>query len=159
MTILGITEWFIAGLVYPVGLHMITGGLAMKWYLHFFGSLLICGLVAAAYPFFLTATLSLRAFLPVLLRQSRLTEDDVGQLHRLSEQSAWSLYLAGGVPAAGMMILLTTQDAADPHSAFTLKVLSIVGAFGFAYLLSLAKSLQADIEALQQAARLLQQDP
>ena len=98
VTVLGITEWVIAGMVYPVGLHMITGGLAWKWYLHFFGSLLICGLIAAAYPFFLTATLSLRSFLPALLRHDRLTEVDVGQLHRLSEQSAWSLYLAGGVP-------------------------------------------------------------
>ena len=57
-----------------------------------------------------------------------------------------------------MMILLITQDTADPHSAFTLKVLSIVGAVGFAYLLSLAKSLQTDIEALQEASRFLTTD-
>lgn len=147
VTILGITEWMIAGLAYPIGLHIILGELDMKWHLHFFGSLLICGLIAAAYPFFLTATLCLRAFLPALLRNDRLNTDDVSHLQRLSEQSAWSLYLAGGVPAVGMMILLTTQEAADPLTAFPLKVLSVAGAVGFAVALSLARSLQSDVEA------------
>lgn len=160
VTVLGITEWLIAGMVYPIALNVLTKGLLeTKWYFHFVGSLLICGLVAAAYPFFMTATLTIKSFLPSLLQSDRLRAADVAQLHRLSEQSTWSLYLAGGVPAVGMMILLMTQQqATTENSSFALTALSIVGAVGFALILSLSKSLQSDIEALLEAARLVGQD-
>lgn len=152
VTILGITEWVIAGVAYPVVLHGILGHLDAEWYVHFFASLLICGLLAAAYPFFLTITLSLRAFVPELMNSAPLNESDSLELKRLSTQSAWSLYLAGGVPAAGIMILLTTQEANDPHLSMTLKVLSVLGAFGFAFVLHLSRTLQTDIDALREVA-------
>lgn len=155
VTALGITEWMVAGMAYPVALNSVTAGLDAKWQAHLFTSLLICGLVAAAYPFFMTATLAVRSFLPALMKHDRLRKDDVTELRRLSERSAWSLYLAGGVPAAGIMILLTTQDAGDPRSSFALKVLSLAGALGFAFVLRLANSLQSDIDALIESARML----
>ncbi|APZ95058.1 serine/threonine-protein kinase [Fuerstiella marisgermanici] len=155
VTILGISEWIIAGMAYPIALNA-AEGMDLKWQAHFFVSLLVCGLVAAAYPFFLTATLAIRAFIPALIRNGQLTAQDQSELHRLSEQSIWSLYLAGGVPAVGMMILLSTQDTAA--SKFPLQVFSVLGAVGFAFVLSLAKSLQSDIEALLESARLLAED-
>ncbi len=159
VTVLGITEWLIAGMVYPIALNILTKGLLHpKWYFHFVGSLLICGLVAAAYPFFMTATLTIKSFLPALLHSDRLRAADVVQLQRLSEQSTWSLYLAGGVPAVGMMILLMTQQTTTANSSFALTVLSIVGAAGFALILSLSKSLQSDIEALLEASRMFPDD-
>lgn len=159
VTLLGITEWLIAGMVYPIALNVLTEGLLeTKWYFHFVGSLLICGLVAAAYPFFMTATLTIKSFLPSLLQSDRLRTADVVQLQKLSEQSTWSLYLAGGVPAVGMMILLTTQQTTTANSSFALTVLSIVGAVGFALILSLSKSLQSDVEALLEVARMFPDD-
>ena len=155
VTILGITEWIVAGVAYPVLLRMITGEVEGKWYIRFIGSFLLCGLVAAAYPFFLTATLTIRAYIPALLCRDRLTSDDVSHLRKLSEQSSVSLYLAGGVPTVGILILLTAQDARDPLTALTLKVLCILGVVGFAVALSLAKSLQRDSEALQEAYRII----
>lgn len=154
VTILGITEWVIAGVAYPIILHSIIGELDAQWYLHFFASLVICGLLAAAYPFFLTATLCIRSLVPALMRSSHLTSKDATELQRLSDQSVWSLYLAGGVPAVGMMILLTTQEANDPHLSLTLKILSVLGAVGFAFALSLSKALQTDIEGLQEVHRM-----
>lgn len=159
VTILGITEWLIAGLAYPIVLRALAGGLAPWWYAHFIASLLICGLIAAAYPFFMTAALTIRSFLPALLQNDRLNRDDVVELQRLSEQSAWSLYLAGGVPAAGILILLITQEKENSNSGLALMLLSVAGAVGFAAVLGLAKSLQSDIEALQEASRLTQETP
>ena len=83
---------------------------------------------------------------------ARLNDQDARQLQRLSTQSAWSLYLAGGVPAAGIMILLTTQEANDPHLSLTLKILSVLGAVGFAFILRLSRSLQLDLEAMTAVA-------
>lgn len=157
VTILGLTEWIIAGLIYPIGLHLITGGLELKWHIHFFGSLLICGLLAAAYPFLLTAALSIRSLLPKQLKQSALTRSDIQQLSKLDAQLTWTLYLAGGVPAVAMMILLFTQEAADPHSAFTLKILSLLGAVGFAFVLGLVRALQREIEGFRESFRLIRQ--
>ena len=158
MTLLGISEWLIAGLIYPIGLRLLIGELEWHWYFHFFWSLLICGLIAAAYPFFFTATLTLQAFLPAMLQMKRFTNEDVTELQRLSEQSAWSLYLAGGVPAVGTMILLITQEADDPVTAFPLKVLSVAAAFGFAFALRLARSLQTDVEAYTEVHQLQPED-
>ncbi|MCP4786141.1 MAG: serine/threonine protein kinase [Fuerstiella sp.] len=153
--LLGITEWVIAGLAYPISLHIITGGLDARWYAHFFGSLLICGMVAAAYPFFLLSVLAVRSFFPALLRGDALTASDEAELHELSEGSAWSLYLAGGVPAAGItLLLLTNDDMADANITFALTILSALGAAGFAFALCTARSLQNDIEAFQEAGRL-----
>ncbi|MCP4171845.1 MAG: serine/threonine protein kinase [Fuerstiella sp.] len=153
--LLGIAEWGIAGLAYPISLHVITGGLDAIWYAHFFASLLICGMVAAAYPFFLLSVLAIRSFFPALLRGDTLTAGDEAELHMLSERSTWLLYFAGGVPAAGIMLLLLTNDnMAGANSAFALTILSALGAVGFAFALSIARSLQNDIEALQEARRL-----
>ncbi len=153
--LLGVTEWVVAGLAYPISLHIITGGLDAQSYAHFFASLLICGMVAAAYPCFLLSVLAVRSFFPALLRGDVLTTGDDAELHDLSERSAWLLYLAGGVPAAGIMLLLLTNDnVADANSTFALKILSAVGAIGFAFALGIARSLQHDIEAFQEAGRL-----
>ncbi len=154
VTILGITEWCIAGMAYPVSLYFITGGLDDVAPFYFFGSLFICGLLAAAYPFFLTATLTIQVFVPALLRSDHLTAEDIIRLSALSNQSVWSLYLAGGVPAVGMMILVATNEGDDTVGDLTLRVLSVLGAIGFAFVLRLSRSLQSDIEALQDAYRL-----
>lgn len=149
VTAIGVSEWVVAGLVYPVGLHLIAGPLLLKWHIHFFSSLLICGLIAAAYPFYLSTSLCIRTFLPALLKQGTLQQSDLNLLSRLSDQSVISLYLAGGVPAAGMLFLLLTQDTGDQLSHSALKILSVLGAIGFAWLLTAARSLQADIDAIR----------
>lgn len=149
VTAIGVSEWVVAGLVYPVGLHLIAGPLLLKWHIHFFSSLLICGLIAAAYPFYLSTSLCVRTFLPALLKQETLKQSDLNLLSRLSDQSVISLYLAGGVPAAGMLFLLLTQESGDQLSNSALKILSVLGAVGFAWLLTAARSLQADIDAIR----------
>lgn len=154
VTILGITEWGIAGLAYPLALYLFAGSLDAVVPIYFIGSLVICGLLAAAYPFFLTATLTIRAYFPALLRHDCLTSQDVNRLQALSMQSAWSLYLAGGVPAVGMLILIATGEGKDSLGGLALLVLSVLGAIGFAFALCLSRTLQRDIEALHDAYRL-----
>ena len=53
-----------------------------------------------------------------------------------------------------MFLLLTNDNMADANSAFALKILSALGAVGFAFALGIARSLQNDIEAFQEAGRL-----
>lgn len=148
VTLLGISEWTIAGLAYPLVLHSTAGNPDINWKAYFFASLLICGLVAAAYPFFLTATLCMKVFLPALIRKGKVAPEELNELRQLSEQSTWSLYLAGGVPAVGILLLVTALEAGDPRSVMALRPLSLLGALGFALALKLSRALQNDVEAV-----------
>ncbi|TWT34343.1 serine/threonine-protein kinase [Blastopirellula retiformator] len=151
---LGIIEWSIAGIAFPVALHILLGGLERQWYFHFVGSLLICGMIAAAYPFFFLSTLAIRAFVPPMFEAEPMNKLDVRELRWMSRHMDWFLYLAGGVPAAGVMLLLVAGHMEDPHSSLALKVLSAAGAIGFGFALSLSRSVHADITALLKAAEL-----
>lgn len=154
---LGMTLWVIAGLIYPFILHMKRpGGLELHWHVHFFSSLLVCGLIAAAYPFFVASSIAVKSVFPHLLRRDTLTAEDAFSLRKLLRQSIPFLYLAGGVPALGMLFLLLI-DQNDTHSQTALKVLSALGAIGFGLMLNLARSLQSDIEGLLEAANLLKE--
>ena len=62
--ILGVVEWGIAGMAYPVALHVLTEGLPVAEWGHFFFSHLLSGMIAAAYPFYLITTVAVAAFLP-----------------------------------------------------------------------------------------------
>lgn len=151
---LGIVEWIVAGIAYPIALSILLGGLERQWYAHFLGSLLICGMIAAAYPFFFLSTLAIRAYVPPLLEAEPLSKSDVRELRWMSKHMDWFLYLAGGVPAAGVLLLLSAGHIDDPHCALALKVLSAAGAIGFGFALSLSRSVHADIAALLKSAEL-----
>lgn len=156
IALLGISEWVIAGLAYPVSLHLLRdGGLAAEWHAHFFGSLVVCGMIAAAYPFFLLSTLSIQAFFPRLLKGDTIGPTDARALSELSDQMDSALYLAGGVPAAGILLLLFAGELSRGHNEVVLKILSATGAIGFAFALKLCRNAQADIEALLQSVRMV----
>ena len=73
---LGIAEWSLAGVAYPVSMHAAVGGLEIEHYLHFLASLALCGLIAAAYPFFAITLLSVQAWYPAFVRPSTMDADD-----------------------------------------------------------------------------------
>ncbi len=56
--------WMIAALAYPIALQMQTGAVPLSASLHFIASLALCGLIAAAYPFFNVTSLTVSSFYP-----------------------------------------------------------------------------------------------
>ena len=155
---IGIALWLIAGLAYPIGLHSILGHFPAREYVHFFGSMLICGMIAAAYPFFILLWLAVRGYFPALLRGQSLTPEDTSALTSVNGQTRWLLFVAGSVPAVGTLMLLATSDLDATHNRLALTVLSAVGAIGFAVAFALYRILQDDIAALLEAARLCGHD-
>ena len=149
---LGIVEWTAAGIAYPLSLHLISGELTTEENVHFFVSLLICGMIAAAYPFFLLSTLAVRSFVPALLRGNTLVRDDARQLRGVTRRVDVFLALAGGVPAAGILALVISGLMNHHFGRSALAVLSGTGFFGFLFTLSLSRALKADIEALLESA-------
>ena len=66
--IIGVVLWALAGLAYPIAIHSTSGDMPVRDYFHFFGSLVVCGMVAAAYPFFSITWYSLSTIYPMLSR-------------------------------------------------------------------------------------------
>ena len=148
VAVVGIAGWLVAGLAYPVSISLLVGGLDAQVYLHFAASLVFCGLIAAAYPFFFVTLLSVRVIYPAMLKESLPSETDVVALKRLARYLSFFLLVAGVVPALGIMTLLTSGVFTNSQSTFALLVLSALSAIGLAFAFGLFRALQRDINAL-----------
>ncbi len=112
--------------------------------LHFFGSLTLCGLIAAAYPFFLITFFSLRTLLPTLKPLQAEPEQMTKELRKLNRLSWGYLVSAASVPMLGVFALATMASQAR----YALGVMSACGLLGFGGILLLFRKLQSDIAAL-----------
>lgn len=107
--------------------------------------LALCGLIAAAYPFFGVSCLAVSSFYPALVRIDSLTEADATNLQRLSRSSWLYLLLAATVPmlAVAILVLLGSQ------ARFALGLLAVAGLAGFGLAFTQFRLLQADLLALR----------
>ena len=96
--ILSISLWCLAGAVYPTVMHWGLGRAVMATYVHFFSSLLLCGLTAAAYSFFFVTLLGVRRFYPRFVRLETMSADERVDLERLRWLTWVYLGLAALVP-------------------------------------------------------------
>jgi serine/threonine protein kinase len=137
--------WLIAALAYPIALQMQTGAVPLSASLHFIASLALCGLIAAAYPFFNVSCLTVSSFYPALVRIDSMTESDATNLQRLSRSSSWYLVLAATIPMLAVAILVLIGSQAR----FALGLLAVAGLAGFGLAFTQFRMLQADLLALR----------
>lgn len=142
--IVGVTLWLIAGPVYPISLHLMLGGIPTTVYAHFVSSLALCGLIAAAYPFFGVTFVAIRCFYPRLIRLESTTAEDIQALQRLMRLSWFYLGLAASVPMIAVLILVLSGS----NSRFELVTLAAGGVLGFGIALSAFRLVQADLATL-----------
>jgi hypothetical protein len=102
----GIVEWLAAGICFPVSLHLALGEFPLVAYVHFFFSMLVCGAVSVAFPFFGCTELALRVFYPALLSGGAVDEAERRQVLGLARQSMGYLLTAAGVPLLGLLMLI-----------------------------------------------------
>lgn len=149
--IVGLTLWLIAAPAYPIALHVMLGEVPAAVYGHFVASLALCGLIAAAYPFFGVSIVAIRGFYPMLTRWDSIVPDDVVALQKLHRQCWFYLGLAALVPMIAVVILVLSGS----NSRFELVALAAGGALGFGIALSAFRLVQADLTTL---IRLLSRD-
>lgn len=150
--VIGLVEWLIAGVVYPVALHLsipeLTQPQVALIYSTFLTSLFVCGLIAAAYPFFSVAYLSVHELYPALLKPSSIRGKEELGLRRVARQSAVFLLIAAGVPmAAALAVIVATSNTAAPA------ILIGAGIVGLAVAALTYRSLARDINALLHVVR------
>lgn len=143
------TLWAIAGLVYPVTLQIIAGGIPPSAYLHFVGSLLVCGAIAVAYPFFFVTFYAVRYLYPVLLPLGITSSDDDRELRGLDRRSTRYLAVAASVPlvAVAGVTFLTPAQIGEVIGA--VRVLSVGAIFAFVGAYWLFRQLETDLQALE----------
>eukprot|EP00456_Euglypha_rotunda_P069869 TRINITY_DN616_c0_g3_i1.p1 TRINITY_DN616_c0_g3~~TRINITY_DN616_c0_g3_i1.p1 ORF type:complete len:689 (+),score=133.12 TRINITY_DN616_c0_g3_i1:10670-12736(+) len=142
--VVGLTLWLIAAPAYPISLHLMLGEVPPQVYAHFVISLALCGLIAAAYPFFGVTFVAIRCFYPRLIRWDSVTTGDVACLQRLSRQCWLYLGLAASVP----MIAVTILVLSGSNDRFELVALAGGGVVGFGIALSAFRLVQSDLETL-----------
>ncbi len=142
--VVGLSLWGIAGIAYPLMMHMRLGEAVMSTYLHFLASMLLCGLVAAAYPFMLITLMCMRRFYPLFVKLDSMGRTDRAQLETLKRLGWTFLGLAALVPLTAVAILASIGSQAQ----YALTVSGLGGIIGFAAAFAAQRTLIADIDAL-----------
>ena len=144
---IGVALWCVAGVAYPVSIHLAAGTMPASGYMHFFGSLLICGLVAAAYPFFGVTWISLRMVWRCLVFDQLSAVDDRPRLEQLGRRAWGHFRVAMLVPLLGISTLL----AMGSEARMALAVFTAGGVAGVLALYPLCREMQDDVAALVEA--------
>jgi hypothetical protein len=142
--LIGITLWVIAGVMFPVSIHIAAGDMPTSAYVHFFGSLALCGLVAAAYPFFMIVWFSMRILYPLLSQGNAYASEDRTVFQRLNRLTWRYFVCAAAVPMFAVAILAII----DTGSRFALGVFGIGGLVGFALVTVIFRQLQSTLTPL-----------
>jgi serine/threonine protein kinase len=99
--------WSVAGLLWPIILRLTVGPPTEvpQAYFHLLISLVFCGLIAAAYPYFLVTYLSVTVFYPLLLDRAELSPHDRGALEQIESEIGRYRAAATAVPLLAVALL------------------------------------------------------
>lgn len=148
--LIGVCLWSIAAAAYPISMRALVGPTPMAALMHFFGSLLLCGFVATAYPFFMITFFALRSLYPKLLLANLAAADDSAELESLKRRTWVYLIVGASVPMLGVatLVLIGSQEQ---FARIAMGILSLGSLAGCAVLFWLFRQTQDDIDALQEA--------
>ncbi|MGE3314827.1 MAG: serine/threonine-protein kinase [Planctomycetaceae bacterium] len=154
---IGVTLWTISGPVYPISINAMVGDVPLHAHVHFFASLALCGMVAAAYPFFLVTLFSLRVLYPALLEADPSQVGDETTLQKLGVAMPRFLVTAAALPLGAIALLLVTinffPETLGGGGNFSMSVLSLGGAIGFVLIFWLYRELNDDLDAFKEVAK------
>lgn len=144
--------WVVAGLTFPISLRLATGEIPTRGMVHFVVSLVVCGAMAVAYPFFLVTFYLVRCIYPMFLRQGDISADDAVLLHRLGRRCTNYLAVAASVPllAVAGVTFLPPDDI--PRVIVAVRLLSVGGIIAFVVVYIMFRALEADLQALERVA-------
>ncbi|AHH18347.1 putative serine/threonine protein kinase [Nocardia nova SH22a] len=144
--------WFLGGVLFPVMLSLVAGGVPRGTYAHFLLSLVVCGAVALAYPYFAITWYVVRFLYPLFLAHGRSDAADVEHLRLLARRAGFFLTVAAAVPLVGVTGV-TFLPAADIESiVWAVRILCVGGIVGFVLAYLLYGVIEKDLQALERVA-------
>jgi hypothetical protein len=153
VALISVVEWSIAACAYPLGLRIIHAHLPLSAMLHFFFSLLLCGFVAAAYPFFIVTFFALRSLYPVFLTADlEGAAADAPVLRQVGRRNSVYLVVAALAPLLGIAALIADswieENVIQEGAEKTMIVFSAAGLVGLPWLFRLSHSIRTDLDTL-----------
>jgi eukaryotic-like serine/threonine-protein kinase len=153
MAMISVAEWSIAAFAYPLSLRIVNAELPISAILRFFFSLLLCGLVSAAYPFFVVTLFSLRSLYSVfLLADLDHAAADAPVLRQVGKRNAVYLVVAALGPLLGIAALtadsLINHDVIAAGAEKSMAIFSAVGLLGLPCLFWMSHLIRADLATL-----------
>ncbi|WP_372440720.1 serine/threonine-protein kinase [Nocardia acididurans] len=141
--------WVLAGLTFPVAMQLTAGDLPTRSMVHFLASMVVCGAIAVAYPFFLVTFYLVRCIYPMFLRHGEISAEDYVWLHRLGNRCITYLAIAASVPLLAVASVTFLPPADIPLVIGAVRVLSVGGILAFVGVYALFRALEADLHALE----------
>ncbi len=142
--------WIASGIAFPVALSVITGGeIDTRAATHFVTSMVVCGAIAVAYPFFFVAFYTVRSLYPAVLPHVSTDATDARELEGLHRRSIRYLAVAAAVPLVGVagVTFLTAYEI--PRVLFAVRMLSVGSIAAFVLVYWLFRLMEEDIAALR----------
>jgi serine/threonine protein kinase len=148
--------WSASGVVFPIAIGEF-GGHSVDFYLHFFLSLALCGIVATTYPYMLITALAVRYFIPALVRRGVIPGPRRVDLLQTARRNKIYLMTSILVPMLGIWLVvafvdkqMSKQTDADTQSFqdWVLLAVSGGGAAGFLIMIALERLIGLDLAAL-----------
>ncbi len=140
--------WALSALTFPVALQLTTGEVTLRVLVHFLWSLLVCGAMAVAYPYFLVTFFMMRSIYPIFLRQGDIGAADAARLRRLDRRCTGYLAVAASVPLLAVAGVTFLPAADIPSVIVAVRVLCVGAIIAFLIAYVLFRALEADLRAL-----------
>ncbi|MBF6208085.1 MULTISPECIES: serine/threonine-protein kinase [Nocardia] len=141
--------WVLAGLIFPLALQVSTGDISTPAMVHFFSSLVVCGAIAVAYPFFLLTFYMVRCIYPLFLRHGDISPEDAVWLRGLDRRCNRYLAVAASVPLLAVAGVTFLPPPDIPSVIFAVRLLCVGGIIAFVGTYLLFRALEADLHALE----------
>ncbi|WP_194816974.1 serine/threonine-protein kinase [Nocardia sp. XZ_19_385] len=141
--------WVISGITFPLALQLATGEITGRSVVHFLASIVVCGAIAASYPFFLATFYIVRCVYPVFLRHGEISADDAVWLRGLDRRCNGYLAVAASVPLLAVAGVTFLPPADIPMVIVAVRVLCAGGIIAFVGSYLLFRELEADLQALE----------
>ncbi|MFC4124324.1 serine/threonine-protein kinase [Nocardia rhizosphaerae] len=146
--IVAFSLWAISGVTFPIALQLAAGDVPGRAIVHFLASLLVCGAIAVAYPFFLVTFYLVRCIYPIFLRHGEISTDDSAWLRALTRRCTWYLAIAASVPLLAVAGVTFLPPGDIPQVIVAVRVLCVGGIVAFVGSYLLFRALEADLAAL-----------
>ncbi|QIS08360.1 protein kinase [Nocardia arthritidis] len=141
--------WVLAGITFPITLQLATGDVPANAVVHFLASIVVCGAIAVAYPFFLGAFYVVRCIYPIFLRHGEISAEDAVWLRGLDRRCNGYLAVAASVPLLAVAGVTFLPPGDIPMVIVAVRVLCAGGIAAFVGSYLLFRALEKDLEALE----------
>jgi hypothetical protein len=152
----GMGLWLVAGFVFPAFIRFASGASIpssgiVNFFLHFFMSMVACGIISCCLPFLATTWLSVRVYIPALLSASPPELSEQLRLVELGRQSGYYLFIS---PVAPLMAMLLVMISVPPEMAqLPITVLVVVAIAGFFAAYGTWQRIRTDLDSLAIVSR------